>query len=99
ADLVAELLDELLSARGPFWLSAEERRKLLPTEVRTQLVAQAASWRCSGRSPRRRSPKRSPCRKGARRARATRASRTPRSFCEATTRTPARPCRGAFRES
>jgi hypothetical protein len=37
ADSVADLLDELLSARGPFWLPAEERRKLLPPEVRSRL--------------------------------------------------------------
>ncbi len=38
-DPVAELLDEFRSARGPFWLPAEERRKLLPLEERSRLAA------------------------------------------------------------
>src|SRR5262249_41269457 len=37
-DPVAEFLDELLSARGPFWLSADERRKMLPPEERSRLA-------------------------------------------------------------
>ncbi len=41
ADPVAELFDELLSARGPFWPSAEERSKLLPPEHRTRRAALA----------------------------------------------------------
>jgi hypothetical protein len=36
-DPVAELLDELLSARGPFWISADERRKMLPPDERSRL--------------------------------------------------------------
>ena len=40
-DAVAELFDELLSARGPFWPSAEERSKLLPPEHRTRRAALA----------------------------------------------------------
>jgi hypothetical protein len=38
-DPLAELYDELLSPRGPFWLTAEERTKLLPPEVRSRLAA------------------------------------------------------------
>jgi hypothetical protein len=38
-DPVAELYQELLSSRGPFWVSADERRKLLPPEVRSRLAA------------------------------------------------------------
>jgi len=34
----AELLDELMSARGPFWLPAVERRKLLPLETQSRLA-------------------------------------------------------------
>ena len=37
-DPVAELLDELMSARGPFWLPAEERRKMLSPEARSRLA-------------------------------------------------------------
>jgi hypothetical protein len=37
-DPVAELYDELLSGRGPFWLPADERRKLLPPDVRSRLA-------------------------------------------------------------
>ena len=32
-----ELYDELLSARGPFWLSADERKAMLPPEDRSRL--------------------------------------------------------------
>src|SRR5262249_30090257 len=35
-DPLAELYEELLSSQGPFWLSAEERTKLLAPEVRTR---------------------------------------------------------------
>jgi hypothetical protein len=35
-DLVADLYDELLSPRGPLWLSADERMNLLAPEVRTR---------------------------------------------------------------
>ncbi len=37
-DLVADLYDELLSPRGPFWVSADERMKLLAPEVRSRLA-------------------------------------------------------------
>jgi hypothetical protein len=37
-DPLAELYEELLSPRGPFWVSADERRKLLPLEVQAQLA-------------------------------------------------------------
>ncbi len=40
-DAVAELLEELLSVRGPFWMSPEERRKLLPAEHRARVAALA----------------------------------------------------------
>jgi hypothetical protein len=36
-DLVAELYDELLSARGPFWLASEARRAMLPAAERSRL--------------------------------------------------------------
>jgi hypothetical protein len=38
-DAVTELYDELLSARGPFGASADERRKRLPAEVQSRLAA------------------------------------------------------------
>ncbi len=38
-DAVAELYDELLSSRGPFGVSAGERRKRLPPEVQSRLTA------------------------------------------------------------
>jgi Protein of unknown function (DUF1553)/Protein of unknown function (DUF1549)/Planctomycete cytochrome C/Concanavalin A-like lectin/glucanases superfamily len=37
ADLLAELYEELLSARGPFWLSEKERRALVPPDERSRL--------------------------------------------------------------
>jgi hypothetical protein len=39
ADAVTELYDELLSARGPFGASADERKKRLPAEVQSRLAA------------------------------------------------------------
>lgn len=36
-DALAELYEELLSPRGPFWIPADARRKLLPSEVRARL--------------------------------------------------------------
>ena len=39
--ITAELLDELLSARGPFWLSAGERRKMLSPDERSRLAGLA----------------------------------------------------------
>jgi hypothetical protein len=36
-DALDELYDELLSARGPFWLSAGERKAMLPSEDRFRL--------------------------------------------------------------
>jgi hypothetical protein len=36
-DSLEELYEELLSARGPFWLSAGERLKMLPSSERTRL--------------------------------------------------------------
>jgi hypothetical protein len=38
-DPAAELYEELLSSRGPFWLSAEERVKLLPADFASRLDA------------------------------------------------------------
>jgi hypothetical protein len=38
-DAVAELYEELRSPRGPFWVSADERKKLLPAEARTRLAS------------------------------------------------------------
>jgi hypothetical protein len=38
-DLIADLYDELLSPSGPFWVSADERMKLLGPELRTRLEA------------------------------------------------------------
>ncbi|MFI5454565.1 MAG: DUF1553 domain-containing protein [Isosphaerales bacterium] len=37
-DLLTELFDELTSARGPFWLPVEERKKMLPPETRSRLA-------------------------------------------------------------
>jgi Protein of unknown function (DUF1553)/Protein of unknown function (DUF1549)/Planctomycete cytochrome C len=37
-DPLAELYDEMFSSRGPFWVSAEERTKLLPPEFQTRLA-------------------------------------------------------------
>jgi len=37
SDALNELYAELLSARGPFWLAAEERRKMLPPPERSRL--------------------------------------------------------------
>jgi uncharacterized protein DUF1553/uncharacterized protein DUF1549/concanavalin A-like lectin/glucanase superfamily protein len=37
-DQVADLYDELVSSRGPFWVPAGERMKLLAPEVRTRLA-------------------------------------------------------------
>ena len=36
SDPLAELYDELLSARGPFWLAADARRAMLPAAERSQ---------------------------------------------------------------
>ena len=36
-DPLDELYDELLSARGPFWLAADERKTMLPPEERSRL--------------------------------------------------------------
>ena len=36
-DPLTDLYEELLSARGPFWLAGEERRKMLPLEERSRL--------------------------------------------------------------
>jgi hypothetical protein len=36
---VAQLYAELASPRGPFWVSADQRSNLLPTEIRTRLAA------------------------------------------------------------
>ena len=38
-DPIAELYDELLSARGPFWLPADARKALLPLEDRSRLAS------------------------------------------------------------
>jgi len=38
-DPVKELYEELLSARGPFWLATEERAKLLPADFQSRLTA------------------------------------------------------------
>jgi hypothetical protein len=38
-DPLAELYEELLSDRGPFWVGVDERSKLLPDELRTRLAA------------------------------------------------------------
>ncbi len=38
-DPLAELYDDLRSARGPFWTTPDERAKRLPPEVRTRLEA------------------------------------------------------------
>jgi mono/diheme cytochrome c family protein len=38
-DALAELYEELRSPRGPFWVSADERKKLLPAEARARLAA------------------------------------------------------------
>jgi hypothetical protein len=38
-DSVVDLHDELVSSQGPFWVSPDERIKLLPAEVRTRLSA------------------------------------------------------------
>ena len=38
-DAVADLFDELLSARGPFWLAADARTAALPKEERSRLDA------------------------------------------------------------
>jgi hypothetical protein len=37
-DPLAELLDELMSARGPFWLPSDARKALLPPEDRARLA-------------------------------------------------------------
>ena len=37
-DLLTELYEELTSARGPFWLAAEERRAMLSSEERARLA-------------------------------------------------------------
>ena len=37
-DSLAELFDELTSARGPFWLAADARQALLPSEDRARLA-------------------------------------------------------------
>jgi hypothetical protein len=37
-DPLAELYDELLSPRSPFWVSPDERRKVLPPEVQARLA-------------------------------------------------------------
>jgi hypothetical protein len=39
-DPLTELRDELLSSRGPFWVSPEDQTKLLPAKVRDRLTAQ-----------------------------------------------------------
>ena len=39
SDPVAELYDEMVSARGPFWLTTDERRAMLPREERSRLDA------------------------------------------------------------
>ena len=38
-DPLAECYDEFVSPRGPFWLPADERLKMLPAETRSRLVA------------------------------------------------------------
>ena len=38
-DALAELYEELLSARGPFWLTAGERMSILPVEERSRLAS------------------------------------------------------------
>ena len=38
-DPLTELNEELLSARGPFWLPADERNAMLPAEERSRLEA------------------------------------------------------------
>ncbi len=40
-DLVADLYDELLSPRGPLWLSVDERMKCLAPEIRIRLTKQS----------------------------------------------------------
>jgi hypothetical protein len=37
-DLLSDLYEELLSARGPFWLAADARRAMLPAPERSRLV-------------------------------------------------------------
>ena len=39
SDPVAEIYEELLSARGPFWISADQRAAMLPEAVRERLAA------------------------------------------------------------
>src|SRR5262249_12103101 len=50
-DPLGELYDELLSPRGPFWLSTPERLNLLPTEVRDRLSALAGELDSLKRKP------------------------------------------------
>ena len=40
-DLLADLHEELISSRGPFWISAEQRTSTLPEASRTRLAAMA----------------------------------------------------------
>ena len=97
SDPLTELYEELLSARGPFWLAADERRAMLPAEERSQAGRpEPGAGRLEEEAAARHSRGRSSCRTAAPRALATRDSRTPRSSSAATPSGSARPCRAVF---
>ncbi len=51
SDPFADLYDDLRSARGPFWTTAEVRAKRLPAEVRTKLAALEAELKALRAQP------------------------------------------------
>ena len=79
-DALAELYEELLSARGPFWLPAGERMSMLPADERSRLASMSRELdllkkSCPATFPQRRVV----VQDGGPKERATRDSRTPRS--------------------
>jgi hypothetical protein len=57
ADEIADLRDELLSPRGPFWISEADRLRLLPEDIRTKLTALTAELDTLRKKPAPETPK------------------------------------------
>ncbi len=60
-DRLADLYDEFLSPRGPFWVSADERMKLLAPEIRSQMAVLSQELELLKKKPALTSMRRSRC--------------------------------------
>ncbi len=91
SDPLVELYHELLSHRGPFWLPADQRIKLLPPDVRKRLTGLTQELERLKKKP----PRRSSSVRAAPRARGTKALRIRPFSSAAITKGLARRCREA----